>query len=335
MAFDDVEYVTEFPLNFTLQNSLQPNIDNVGLRGFRVVDSLLILDKAGSEELWTIYKLPEFENLGGYLHMGDGPLEFMQTPSLTYKNSFRLENDNLVTYLYDFQKGRILKFNISGSIATGELNLSEYEASLPPYSFAFALLKDNSFFLKEIANKDTQQERYILKKGQKVIPKEMKKLNDASIKEGEDFNILSILTLYDEQREIFVEMPIGLNNINIYKIDGSFSKSICIGESLSDIKQIQNENRWDRKYTFSDLRLFDDFFGVVHINEGMKDYQTERRNISAILLFGWDGMPLAKINTSGQFTSFDIDFINQELYTFDALTDEFVRYNISEILSEF
>lgn len=33
-------------------------------------------------------------------------------------------------------------------------------------------------------------------------------------------------------------------------------------------------------------------------------------------------------------TSFDIDFINKELYTFDVHSDEFYKYDISNIINE-
>jgi hypothetical protein len=334
MAFENAKFVSSFPLNFTLDEPSQPKTDNIGLRRIRIVDSLLILDKPSSKGFWEIYKLPEYENLGAYLNMGDGPLEFKQSPSVAQKSTFTDENQNLVTYLYDFQKGRILKFNISASIANSELHLFEHDAAIPPNLFAFVFLGEDSFFIKEIANKDTQQMRYVVRDGEKQIPAVLAALNDASIKVGEDFNILSTITRYSKQHEIFVEAPIGLNNINIYKLDGSLSKSIVMGKELSDLNAIQNENRWDRKYTFSDLRLFDDFFGVVYINEGEKNYQMERKKLPFILLFDWEGNPLAKIETREQFTSFDIDLTNQELYTFDVKTDRFVKYDMEMIFSK-
>ena len=77
--------------------------------------------------------------------------------------------------------------------------------------------------------------------------------------EGEDFNILSAITKLGDYHGRFVEIPIGLNYINLYSLNGNFAKTLCISENFFDVSSIQKESKWDRIYTFSDLRVFDDF----------------------------------------------------------------------------
>lgn len=331
MAFDEVEYVLEFPAEFKVGKIDNPKTNNVGLNEIKIFDNRLILEKSNGN--WEVYSLPNHKLLGSFLKRGDGPFEFMQGPFLN-KTSFEIEDNDFVGYLYDFQKGRVMRLNISESLKLGEQNLMEFESKIPPFLFSFARLDSNTFFIKELAAKDTRQLRSIIKNGQRESLDIVDVLNEAEIKQGEDFNILSTLMGYSRVNNRIVEAPIGLNNINIYSVDGSFAKTICLENKLSNITEIQSQFRWNRLYTFANLTLFDDFFGVIFINEDELQYQKFRRKIPSILLFDYQGNPLAKIQTGEHFTSFDIDFINQELYTFDVHSDEFFKYDFKDVFSK-
>lgn len=331
MAFENVDYISDFPLSFTLTNKATVDINDVGLRDFRIVDSLLIAGKTSSNGLFEIYRLPDYKILGKYLEGGGGPLEFEQRPSVS-QASYLSENDHLVSYLYDFKKGRVMRFNISETLSSGSLDLTEQAGTLPPFLFECLILDQNEYFIKEIDNRDTQQLRYIIQNGNRRSTPILDKLNESAIQEGEDFNILSTNSGYSQLHGKIVEAPIGLNNINIYSLDGGLAKTICLGEELSDITEIQSRFRFNRNYTFSSLSLFKEFFGVVFINEDEKTYQIRRMKMPSILLFDYEGRPVAKIQTEGHFTDFDIDFNGKELYTFDVHSDEFVKYDINEIL---
>ncbi|WP_192348900.1 BF3164 family lipoprotein [Algoriphagus sp. Y33] len=334
MAFDNIDYIKEFPVKFSLGKKTTPNIDIIGIRSFAIYDSILILNTTKEDGLWSLYSLPNHQYLNSFLKRGEGPLELIQGPSLASKTKITREEGQLVAYLYDFQKGGALKFNIEESINSKILQISKLNTSIPPFLFEFIMIDSSTFFIKEIGNMDTQQIRYLYKNGYRTTLPILDKLNQASILQGEDFNILSALTKLSDIHQKFVEMPIGLNYINLYSLDSTLAKTICIGEKLFDISNIQKENTWDRVYTFSDLRVFDDFFGVVFINEDIKTYQTNRTHFPSILLFNWEGEPLAELKLENHITSFDIDFINNELYTFDVQSDEFYKYDMSTIFPE-
>ena len=261
-------------------------------------------------------------------------MELMQRPHAIINTQITSRKDQLLAYLYDFQKGRLLQFNISESVNSGESHVSEVNGALPPYLFVCVMIDTSTFFIKELGNKDTQQIRYLYKNGDKTPLPILDKLNEAYISEGEDFNILSAITKLSDRHNKIVEMPIGLNYINLYSLNGTFAKTLCIGEKLFDVSSIQKESEWDRIYTFSDLRVFEHFFGVVFINEGMQTYQTNRTKLPSILLFDWNGEPLAELKLENHITSFDIDFFNKKLYTFDVHSDELFKYDIDDILSK-
>jgi hypothetical protein len=332
-VFDDVQYVSEFPQSLTLDNPVEidlESMDLLGLQNFRIIDSLLILSVSGPNGVWAFVSLPDLQLSGRFLSIGQGPNEFLWIPE-PGKASFMKENGMRYAHIYDSPTGRLYKMNIDRSIKDNKLSLLKIK-ELPASLFNFCMIDSTAFFCKEIQSAETQQWRYILKDGQKIIPAHFEKLNQASVPKGEDFNMLSTIALYDSARQIIVEAPVYLNYINMYSINGSFCKTVCIGSGLNRIPAVLETNRWDRIYTFGGLRLFPQFWGVAYINESNKAFQTERKTHSTILLFDWDGKPLAELKTNTFITSFDMDVLNGYLYTSNHQTDKFCRYDIRRFL---
>jgi hypothetical protein len=329
----EIRYINEFPQTFTLTNNIEPTIDLIGINDFYIHDSLMIFATRGSNHLWSFISLPNYTHLGDFLSRGDGPLEFVQPPRVSASKLYK-ENGSLFAGIYDFQKGRLLKMNISESLKKGELDITILTDSIPRNMFNFLMLDNDHFFCKEITNDRLQQIRYILKDGHKTTPTILEKMNQASVERDDDYNILSTIAQMNKSNEIIVEMPLRLNYINMYSLDGSFAKTICVSNKVDDIKEIQYKKRENRIYTFDNTRLFPDFWGAVYINESDKSYDSDKRKPSSIMLFDWQGEPLAKIKLNRTITSFDIDFINGHLYTLNFQSDEFYRYNIQDILTK-
>ncbi|MCD7935288.1 MAG: TolB-like 6-bladed beta-propeller domain-containing protein [Tannerellaceae bacterium] len=336
MILNEVEFITSFPQTFSLNDKIEPEIDIIGIKSFIIYDSLLILSTVDREGLWSFISLPDYNYIGKLLKQGDGPFEFTQSPDVSYNTNIFKEKDILFANIYDSQKGRLLKLNIDESLTTGDLHISSINESLPHFLFNSVVIDSTSIFCKKFNDNYTQQIRYITNhcSGEIIIPPILQKLNEASIKTGEDINILSTITKMNMDNKRFVEMPIGLNYINTYSLDGTFSKTICIGDKLDNIHKIQNKKIWNRIYTYSDVRIFSDFWGVVQIDEDEKTFQTGRKKRPSILLFNWEGEPLANLELSHFITSFDIDLKNGTLYTLDVHSDEFHKYNISYILEK-
>ena len=334
MAFDEVLYIDRFPLSFSLNDEIEVDLGTIGIRSFYIYDSLLICSVKNNTGLWSFFSLPNYKPLGDFLSRGEGPFEFIQEPNPGSRAKFYKENDTVYAGIYDAYRGKVYKMNIDKSIERKKLEISILNDSLPKVLFDFIMIDSSAFFCREIKNYDTQQIRYILINGEKVIPLHFEKLNQAKIKEGEDINIISSIIKQSCHNDLIVEMPIGLNYINLYNIEGSFKRTICIGKKLDNIRKIQSKLRWDRVYTFANLQLFNIFWGVVQINEDEKTYQTNRKKLPSILLFDWEGKPIAELKLNRHITSFDIDMANGHLYTFDVHTDEFYKYNINDILPQ-
>lgn len=117
-------------------------------------------------------------------------------------------------------------------------------------------------------------------------------------------------------------------------ISGCHELNISSYMILDNIENIQDREKKDRIYTFTDLRLFSKFWGAVFVNEDKMTYQTERKKLPVIMLFDWQGEPLAELKLNHFITMFDIDFRNGNLYALDIYTDVLYKYNISDILKK-
>ena len=334
MTLDAVAYVVDFPKTFVLQNKEDTGIDIPGVWDFVIQDSMMILSTRNSHGVWKFLSLPEHRERGNFLTVGGGPLELSSQPSVSDKVKFVKEDNHLQAYLYDFGYGKLFRMDIGTTILDQDLSMKIINDALPKYLFDFLVIDSTSYFCKEIANMETQQMWYLYSKGEKSMISPMEKLNAAAVTDNMDYNILSTMTRWSDKHKKVVEMHFGLNYINLYSLDNSFAQTICLGKKLDNISDIESLALEDRMFQFSDVRVYDDFFGVVYIHEQESDYKNTRKNLPSILLFDWNGNPLAELNSNSFITSFDIDFTRGELYTFDVKSDEFAKYDIADILLE-
>jgi len=333
LVFAPVLYVKDFPNQMQLGAKEALDVDVIGIEDFVVYDSIIVFSTAGLEHLWFFNTLPDLNPLGNFLKIGQGPFEFVWPPSIGHGMFFKRDGD-LYIHIYDFQRGKLFRMNVSRSIKNKRLDISVFRNDLPPYLSDFVMLDDSTFYARERNADHTGKVRFIEKNGERTQPDFMKRLNDNFISKGEDVNILSTGTGFNPANRRIVEMPIGLNFIHVFSLDGSFARTICLGAVADNLSKIERTKREDRMYTFADVRLFDGFFGVVQIDEDQKTNQTERKKLPNILLFDWDGNPLAKWKLDHHITSFDIDMLNGHLYTFDHKSDDFFRYDIKEVLQK-
>lgn len=334
MVFDSVNYVNKFPYTINLKDSKVPEFDIIGINDFCIVDSIILFSHRGSDSLWSVFSLPDYKLLGRCFTKGNGPGEFIQAPRVAFKTDFFQKEGQLFANIYDFQTGKVVQSNISASLIHHKNEVSVLCDSLPSGLFSFISVSDSVFFCKEISPDFTKQCRFMAGKSAGVIPYTVQNLNKAEVDDSKDINIISTIAKMNRINERIVEMPIGLNYINIYSLKGDVSKTVCIGDKLDNISDIEDQNEWSRLYTYADLRLYDDFWGVVSIMEDMKTFQTSRKKHPSILLFNWEGDPLIELKLTKFINSFDIDIKNKILYVFDVYNDKMFSYDISEALEK-
>lgn len=331
MYFDKIRYIDKFPKSYSIANDIPVELDIIGMKNFVINDSLLIVSTTNRDGIWTFYSLKDYKCLGTFLQQGDGPYEFIEAPNISNTDFFH-EADTLFARIYDSQRGKLYNMNINKSLNTKKSICTIITDSLPTFLFNLIMIDSTSFLCKEIQSNERQQIRYILSKNKRTTTNNLDKLNQATIRENEDFNILSSITKRNNKNGLIVEVPVNLNYINIYSINDSSGLTICTDKKVDNIDKIQNTAQWERKYIHANLRLFDNFFGVLCINEKEIIYQTKRIKYPTIQLFNWNGEPLVELELNHFATAFDIDFANGYLYAIDHQTDEFFKYNIQNIL---
>ena len=349
MVLDDVHYVTKFPKTFSLNNGTEIDVENdldiIGLLDFRIEDSVLIFIKRAPENhrkgFWTFLSLPGYQYLGEFLTKGQGPNEFYFPPRV-FQTTFFKENEDLNAIIYIVDPPELYQMNITESLKNNRLDMRRLKTSVPWALANFVFIDSTTFFCRSMndgiqdqwnALLGTHQIRYVFRNGERITPPHFEKLNLArvdplnfgEVRQAQDLEILSATIKYNSEREIFVEMPIRLNYLNMYSLDGSFGKTICIGKKMDNIKKIQNMEPTDRKRHFIDLQLFPNFWAVA---------VEKNKHFHEILLFDWKGKPLAELKLNNTITSFGIDLINGYLYTLDNITEAFFKYDIRDILKE-
>ena len=338
MILDEVVYIDQFPLVFTLANGMPVDLDIIGIYSLSIQDSLLIVTTPDNEGMWSFFSLPEHNFMGKYLTKGGGPNEFVNMPWVEKQHIFA-ESGQIFGIIYDFQTGKSYRMNISETLQNKRLSMSETDYSLPRTLFGFSMIDTTLFLCKEVNNVHTQQIRYVLsdgkENGKEKSSRNLEKLNKASIRQGEDINILSTSTKSNPGGSRIVEVGISLNQINLYSVDDSFGKTICVGKQLDDISKIQNLGRGDRIYTYMSVMSYPKFFGALYLNETERNYQQGMTKNPVIQFFDWDGNPLAEVKSDRMITTYAIDFIHGSLYVFNFNSEEEVyRYDIREILEK-
>ena len=333
MILDEVKYIDRFPHVFTLTDGKPIDLDIIGTLSLSIYDSLLIVTTQDESGMWSFFELPELNYLGKYLTKGNGPNELLTPPWIEEQYIFK-EQGQHHAIIYEFLTGESYRMNISETIRMNKLMMSETNYLLPRVLFGFSFIDSNIFFCKEVNNSQTQQNRYILINGDKISSSNIEKLNRAQINIGEDINILSTCIKKRPNGIRIVEGGVFLNQINVYSIDDSFGKTICLGNQVDNISRIQQINRWDRLYTYLNVKVYPKFFSALYLNDTYEKYQREITKNPVIQFFDWDCNPLAEIKLDRMITTFDIDLINGSLYTLNFRTEEMYQYDISTIIEQ-
>lgn len=334
MAFDNVEYVDKFPVTYTLRTATRLDLDVIGVRDFAIYDSLMIIATTNKDGFWSFWSLPNYKSLGCFLLEGNGPDEFLMSPWVNRASLYE-EAGSLYAVVYNDTRRCLQRINISETLKNNKLDIETVRDSLSGALFSCVYIDDETCLCREITNDQTQQIRYFFKSNKKEIPTHFEKLNHARVRRGSgDYNLLSSITKCNVKKKMIVEMPIGLNHINLYSFDGTLACTICVGKKVDNLDNLQSIDRWKRLYTYANLRIYPDFFGVLYLGETEKSFQVEREKLPRIQLFDWTGVPLAELQLTHQATSFDFDFNNGCLYTVDYITEEIYKYEIKDILSQ-
>lgn len=321
-VLDNVEYVTDFPKNRTLNNPEYIPMDLAGVRDIKVGEDALYLSFMPTEsDPNTIHVLDknQFQIQSSFLAKGNGPGEVLNTPY--FSGIIFHEEGSLIGSLAGNSKMLSVDFTESGK--TGRTVLSSSCDMPKGFVMNNILLKDGSILYTTTDKKFSRIERILQKDDDRVSSSPLDKLNSASIKTENDgflFNILGTMFGYNYELDRIMEASIYLNCIHLYNIEGSYEKSVCIGNRVTKIDEVESLGVNEMKQRTMTIRTYKDFFALAFINDD---------DSIDILRFDWDGRPLERISTGSTFNSFDFDSKEGYLYLLNRDVDSLVRYKIN------
>jgi len=328
MAFDDVEFISEFPKKVSLSGSTV-EMDVIGLYDLAIYDTIMVVSSNDKNGYLDFLSLPAMNHFGKYLKGGRGPNEMLSMPSINSAVPI-YDGDNLKIAVFEGSKSSYYMIDLSETIRNSELDMVLIADSLPRILTCCVYVDDTTFICNHAQLPGINQIRYVLRDGNVDTPANFEKLNSAFMPVSLGFTVLSSNLKYNKQNGMIVESPIFLNNINLYSIDGEFSKSICLDEQVDDIDGFATISLNDIRQVFADSRIYIDYFGVLYVNNINMGFG--RENKPSVMFFNWKGKPLMELELDQYATSFDIDFVNKVLYTLDNQTEGMYIYNIKDVL---
>ncbi len=304
----------------------------IGINSIKFIDTLMII---GHSDHWSVYSSCGKNKYGDILTIGDGPGEYYQLPrcaAAAYVN----ENDSLIIYIPDKEKGNINRFNLSKYIAQGGDNVISIKKTDYLTNDLWDVIPcDSSEFLLSMPNFDFTGFRRMLLSGNKLSEVlATKTMSDLTVDREDDINLLARVTRYNPLSDKFVEGMLYLNQINIFSRDGTYGKTICVGNHLDNIADIESEFKFDRKNSYTTVSVWNQGFGCTFSGQTEKNRQMGEETNSELHMFDWDGNPICLVNIPHSVVAFDIDFRVQRLYIING-EDELKVYDASPILEAF
>ncbi len=331
VAMGEVKYVEAFPHSATLKRIDDFRCDEIGLRGVKHIDSLLILSH---DKAWTIMSEDGKRNYGTCLTFGGGPNEFIFTPRCGAA-AYRTQGDSLIAYICDKDRGKFLRFNISKFIATGKDNLElVFQSDRMNNSVWEATAIGRDSILLQVPNDDFTGFRRKVITSDSIWQPQSTQVADTARVESSNLNILAKVSRSRPDGKKCVEAMLYLNQINVFDTDGSNAMTICVGEQLDNVSDVESEWNTARKETYETVATWDFGFGALY-GDSVWDKQGFKPNNSKIQFFTWDGIPVFEAILPIRSLWFDLNTASGTLYAVDADQDELVAFDASNILDAY
>lgn len=214
VAMGEVKYVKAFPRTSTLSRIEDFNCDEIGLRGVKHIDSLLIV---GHATAWSILSDDAKTNYGRCLKVGGGPDEFVYTP-MSGAAAYRVEEDSLIAYVCDKDRGNLLRFNISDFIASGRgsLRLILHTDRMDNSTWDVVAIGSDSVLMQMPFEDFTGFHREIMTSDSLWEPEVTKTASRTRVKSPAELNILAKVTRCSPDGKRSVEAMVYLNQLNVF-----------------------------------------------------------------------------------------------------------------------
>lgn len=330
----DVIFVTDFPYDEPLKEIPDFTSQEIGLSSIKVLDSVMVL---GLVNTWKVSGLEDTARNAKCLSIGNGPGEFDYIPmcgGAAYLN----ENDSLIAYIPDRNRGRTVRANLTGML-NGSL-----KNSIRPHK-SFDAIKNDTWFIcvcdsssVMLVQPNTAHTTMSMLLCDNVDIKEPRKSlpgDSISVRDPNNINMLSRGIRYSADKEMFVEAMRWLNQIQVYSKDGGKGFTLCVGDKLDEIGYIEDHLTEFRNNAYLNSIVFPEGMGFIYSGYVECDETPGPLDKSELQFFKWDGSPVYRMKLPYSALGFDLDYRRGVLYVIDQNNDRLVAYDATPIIRKY
>lgn len=330
LSIGNPELITDFEVSPPLEEISDFLCEEIGINSVKIVDSLLVI---GHGKNWTLVNQNDGHKVD-ILSAGEGPEEFYSVPRCS-SAAFIEVDDSLFAFVQDKTKGRIMKLNISEALSGGKIIPSPYiENSILNNELWDVIVCDSTTFWMSVPNDSfTGFRREIWESDSIYEPEVTKGISTSTV--NDNINLLSKVTRYNKSADKFVEGMVYLNQLNIYSKDGKYGKTICVGDRLDNLDDIEATFRANLKNTYNSVSAWNFGFGAAFSGHSDREIGSKRGNESEIQFFSWNGTPIYRIKFPFEVLAFDLDPVKRMLYVIDAEKDVLRKFDANPIMMSF
>lgn len=332
VSIGDPILISNFEFSPVLEESQDFYCDEIGINSVKVIDSLLIL---GHSTHWTLINMESGEKKK-VLSSGQGPHELHRIPRCATA-AYQYVCDSLISFIPDKTKGRIMSLNMTG-VMEGEKTepVEHINTNVLNNEVWDVVVCDTDKFLMSVPNISfTGFSRQIWTPDSVFEPAITKSLSVHTVGEENDINLLSRVTKYNKTADRFIEAMVYLNQINVFSSDGKYGMTVCVGDRLDNLKEIEGQLNILLKSTYINGSAWDCGFGAVYSGHSAKDIQTGKAESSEIQFFTWSGEPVYRCKFPFHITAFDMDTERLSIYVIDADNDMLRKYDASPVMDAY
>lgn len=333
LPFDDIVYVENFPHSYELTEGSAIDFGKIGIQDLMICDTLLLLSSQNQSGFISSINLRTGMASKDFLRRGNAFGEVLYMPFFSTVN--KVSRNGKTCLVHSDNKGNLLCWCPEDLYDEDYPDIEMLTDSVPVNSFYTLYVNDSTFICRNVSGDASRQERYLLASGKRETTGSMDKLNSLSIPvkgDGYMFNILSSFSCYNNDRDVVVEASLMLNTIYLYSLDRQFERAICYGSRVDNINDVFQRGLTGLRETFTRLNIYDDFFAVMYDGGKMYEELNFLKSNPEILIFDWNGNPVAKLGLPCPADVFDIDVSSGTLYTLDRESEIIRKYDIFDVM---
>lgn len=328
LACEQVETIKEFPVTLEEENLTPLPIDVPGCVDITVADSFLICKYIKGDYFWQVYSLNDCQFRASLFRRGHGKNETADLPG----SERVLVNDSSVSCELLTFENKLYRCNLQRSIDSSCIVVDDITPNVPGFNDMLATLyrvNDSVYFARWIKWPGYSRNLYL---NNEVVPiNNIGNLNDAF--GNEELNTLSAGPFLCVSKNRMVEAMLRLNQLHIYSLDGSWSKTLNIGGEPMNLYEVDGQFRINIVDQFSEVKGNDDY--IVALYQGGKETDLMENKVkSSILIFDWDGNAKAKVILPFSASAIDVD-THGNIFLFSRYmeTERIYRYkNVNDIV---